>query len=430
MAEAHVVIVGGGLAGAKTAEALREEGFDGAITLLTAEDEIPYERPPLSKEYLQGKQEFEDAQVHPESWYEEQRVQLRRGVRAESVDAAAGTVALSTGESLHYTDLVLATGSEPRRPDWPGVEAAGVHVLRTHEDAEALREAFGVVADADSEKDAGHDAAGSGPARRLVCVGGGWIGLEAAASARQAGLDVTVLERSAVPLGKILGDRVAGVFAQLHRDNGVDLRTETSVERILVKDGRATGVRLQDGSEIEADLVLLGLGATPRLEAARSAGLEIDAETGGVAVDASLRSSDPHVYAVGDIASVAHPVLGHRLRVEHWATALNQPAVVAKAIVGGNARYTELPYFFSDQFDLGMEYIGWVAPHERTDVVLRGSLEDREFVAFWVAEDGSVKASMNVNVWDVPDAVKPLITECKPVDREALADPDVPLAHL
>ena len=420
MAEAHVVIVGGGLAGAKTAEALREEGFDGAITLLAAEDEIPYERPPLSKEFLQGKQEIEDAQVHPASWYEEQHVQLRRGVRAESVDAAAGTVALSTGESLPYTDLVLATGSEPRRPDWPGVEAAGVHVLRTHADAEALREAFG----------AGPDAAGSGPARRLVCVGGGWIGLEAAASARQAGLDVTVLERSAVPLGKILGDRVAGVFAQLHRDNGVDLRTETSVERILVKDGRATGVRLQDGNEIEADLVLLGLGATPRLETARSAGLEIDAETGGVAVDAALRSSDPHVYAVGDIASVAHPVLGRRLRVEHWATALNQPAVVAKAIVGKNARYTELPYFFSDQFDLGMEYIGWVAPHERVDVVIRGSLEDREFVAFWVAEDGSVKASMNVNIWDVPDAMKPLITECKPVDREALADPEVPLAHL
>lgn len=408
MPTSRVIIVGAGLAGAGTAKALRGRGYPGAITVLTAEDELPYERPPLSKGYLQGEQEFADAIVATREWYQEHDVDLRLGTRVTALDVSRSTVTLQDGAELEYDDLVLATGSEPIRPAIAGVDAAGVHVLRTRADADALRATFG-------------------EGRRLVCVGGGWIGLEAAAAARLAGCEVTVLERSSTPLVHLLGERVARVFADLHREHGVDLRIDVQVGGLIVTDGHVSGVRLADGTEIPADAVLLGTGAAPRVGLARAAGLAVD---DGVLVDPSLRSSAPHVYAIGDIASEAHPVLGRRVRVQHWAAALNQPATVAAVICGEDAVHDDLPYFFTDQYDLGMEYIGSVGPHERVQLVVRGDLEGREFVAFWVSEDGAVRAAMNVNVWDVPDAVRPLIAECKPVDREALADPRVPYSHL
>jgi NADPH-dependent 2,4-dienoyl-CoA reductase/sulfur reductase-like enzyme len=390
MAEAPetVVIVGGGLAGAKTAQALREQGYGGAVTLIGAEDELPYERPPLSKGYLMGKDEFEKAVVHPEEWYAEHDVDLRRGVRVTAIDRAAHEVELDDGSRLPYGALVLATGSEPRTLEVPGAEPL---TLRTHADSDRIKATFG-------------------PGKRLAVVGGGWIGLEVAAAAREAGTEVTLVEAAEQPLLGVLGPEMGKVFADLHRAHGVDLRLGST-----------------DLGGLEADAVVVGVGVRPRTELAEAAGLDVD---NGVLVDASLRTSDPDIYAVGDIANHDHPVLGRRIRVEHWATALNQPAAAAAAVLGGYAPYERLPYFFSDQYDLGMEYVGHATREDTARVVTRGDVAKREFVAFWLDDQDRILAAMNVNVWDVPDEVRPLIVNRTVVDVDKLADPDTPLSDV
>lgn len=402
-----VVIIGGGLAGAKTAEALREKGFEGSVTLVAAEDHLPYERPPMSKDYLAGKGNFNDAVVHPASWYEEKNITLKQGVHATKLDTAAHEVTLKNGEVLAYDKLVLATGSTVRELPVPGADADDVHYLRTVEDSDSIRGTFG--------KD-----------KKLVIIGGGWIGLEVASAARGADTAVTILEGAKLPLLKILGEEVAQVFADLHASNGVDLRTEAKITKILTENGRANGVKLEDGTTIDADAVVVGIGVTPVIDLAEEAGLDID---NGVLVDASLRTSDPDVYAVGDIANHDHSVLGHRIRVEHWATALNQPATAVDALLGNDAEFTNLPYFFTDQYDLGCEYVGHATGSEEK-VYIRGDLDKREFVAFWVNDNNQILAAMNVNVWDVPDEVKPLIAEGKKIDPEKLVDPDVAYSEL
>ncbi|MDM7831333.1 NAD(P)/FAD-dependent oxidoreductase [Cellulomonas edaphi] len=405
----RVVVVGGGLAGAKTAEALRESGHDGGIVLLEAGAELPYERPPLSKGYLQGTEERSSVFVHDEDWYREHDVDLRLGVRASALDLAGRDVVDASGERHGFEHLVLATGSAPRTLDVPGAELHGVVYLRTLGDSDALRAEL---------------AAG----RRVVVIGGGWIGLEVAAAARTAGCSTTVLVRDALPLRGVLGARMAQHFADLHRAHGVDMRVQVDVARLLASaDGaRVAAVELTDGSRIEADLVVVGIGAAPRVELARAAGLAVD---DGVLVDASLRTADPRVLAVGDIARAAHPFLGTHVRVEHWATALNQPATAAATILGRDAPYDELPYFFTDQFDLGMEYVGWVGPAGFDEVVVRGDESTLELVSFWL-RDGRVVAGMNVNVWDVVDDITALIRSRATVDLAALADPGAALADL
>ncbi|GAB3581606.1 FAD-dependent oxidoreductase [Calidifontibacter terrae] len=400
------MVVGGGLAGAKTVEALREKGYDGALTLIAGENELPYERPPMSKGYLAGDDAFDDAVVHSQAWYAEHDVDLRIGTTVTAIDRTAHTVTLDKGEPLAYDKLVLATGSQPRHLPIDGADAGGVHYLRTRADSDALREQFG-------------------PDKALVIIGAGWIGLEVAAAARGKDTAVTVLEGAAQPLLAVLGPEIAPVFAQLHRDNGVDLRLEVKVDGIEVRDGQATGVRLVGGEVVAADAVVIGVGAAPNLDLAKAAGLDVD---GGVLVDATLRSSDPDIYAVGDIASHDHPVLGRRIRVEHWATALNQPAAAAAAILGEGGAYEELPYFFSDQYDLGMEYIGNAPSYDQ--VVVRGDKDAREFVAFWLDDQRRIVAAMNVNVWDVIDEIKPLILDAVVVDPVKLADPDVAYGDL
>jgi NADPH-dependent 2,4-dienoyl-CoA reductase/sulfur reductase-like enzyme len=394
-----VVIVGGGLAGAKAAEALRAKGFDGPVTLFGAEQQLPYERPPLSKGYLAGKSEFDEAIVHPGDWYEQNSVELRTGVEVTAVHPDASEVELADGARVPFGVLVLATGAEPRRLPIPGADTA--LTLRTREDSDAIRATLG-------------------QGKRLVVVGAGWIGLEVAAAAREQGTEVTVLEAAELPLLAVLGNEMAAVFADLHREHGVDLRLGASIAAIS-----ADGVRLEDGSSIDADAVVLGVGVRPRTELAAAAGLAVD---NGVLVDASLRTSNPSIFAVGDIANHDHPVLGRRVRVEHWATALNQPSAVAAAITGDDTGYRELPYFFSDQYDLGMEYIGHAARDSYARVVVRGDLPGREFVAFWLDADDRILASMNVNVWDVVDEVKPLIADRTRVDADKLADPSTPFA--
>jgi 3-phenylpropionate/trans-cinnamate dioxygenase ferredoxin reductase subunit len=393
------LIAGGGLAAAKAVEGLRAEGFDGRITLVGQEPHLPYERPPLSKDYLKGASSREKIFVHDAAWYRDHDIDLRTGVAVTGIDRAARQVTLSGGERLGYDKLLLATGATPRRLSVPGADRDGVLYLRTVDDSERIRETFET-------------------ASRIAIVGAGWIAMEVAAAARAAGVEVTVLSGGRQPLQRVLGSRVSAVFADLHRDHGVDLRVGAQVSEIT--DG---GLRLADGGRVDADAVLVGIGAVPATDLAAAAGLAVD---DGVQVGADLRTSDPDIFAVGDVANAYHPFLGTRIRVEHWANALNQPAVAARAMLGRDAAYDRLPYFYTDQYDLGMEYSGHVAPEHNDDVVIRGDLGSREFIAFWL-RDGKVAAGMNVNVWDVTGQIQDLIRSGAPVDRDRLADPAVPL---
>ena len=360
-----IVIVGAGLAGATAATELREQGYEGPVVLLGSEEHPPYERPPLSKSYLLGESPFEKALVHPRDWYAEHDIDLRLGVTATGLDTARRTVATTAGE-VAYEGLLLATGAEPRLLDVGEDAGAPVAYLRTKEDSDRLREAF---------------ARG----RRIIVVGGGWIGLEAAAAARAAGADVTLFEMDHLPLQRVLGGRVAEVFADLHREHGVDLRLGSSVSP----------------ADLEgADLVVAGIGVRPRVDLAHTGGLDVD---NGVLVDARLRTSAPSVYAVGDIANHDHPRLGRRLRVEHWDSAIKQARVAAHNLAGAEEDYAALPYFFTDQYDLGMEYVGHASADD--EVVVHGSLEDREFRAFWLS-DGDVVAAMHVNDWDAGNLIR------------------------
>ncbi|MFJ8442533.1 NAD(P)/FAD-dependent oxidoreductase [Kitasatospora griseola] len=397
-----IVVVGASLAGAKAAEALRAEGYAGPITLVGDEDERPYERPPLSKGYLLGKEEREKIYVHPAGWYEEHGVTLRLGVAATAIDPAAHTVALAGGDRLPYSKLLLATGSSPRQLPVPGGDGEFVQTLRRVGDSERLRAAFR-------------------PGARVVIVGAGWIGLEAAAAARTAGAEVTVLEAAELPLLRVLGREVAQVFADLHRAHGVDLRFGAKVEEL-----KPDGVRLGDGSTVPADVLLVGVGISPNTALAEHAGLTVE---NGVRTDQHLATSHPDVFAAGDVANAFHPLFGKPIRVEHWANALNQPAVAAAAMLGKDAVYDRVPYFFTDQYDLGMEYTGYAEPGGYDRVVFRGDVAGREFIAFWLS-GGKVLAGMNVNVWDVTDPIRELVRSGRGVDPERLADPTVPLTDV
>ena len=405
----RVVVVGAGLAGAKTVEALREGGFAGSVVLFGSETEVPYERPALSKGYLTGDDARDSVFVHPASWYAEHDVDLRTGTTVAAVDLGARDVLDGSGMRTGWDHLVLATGSEPHRLPVPGADLAGVHALRTLDDSDRLRAAFG---------------AGG----RVVVIGGGWIGLETAAAARRAGCEVSVVLRAQLPLVSVLGPEAAAVFADLHRGQGVDLRSRAEVARLVAAgDGTRVGaVELEDGTLLDADTVVVGIGAAPRTDLAASVGLAVD---DGVLVDTHLRSSHPRVLAVGDIARAQHRFLGAHVRVEHWANALNEPASAAATILGRDEPYDRLPYFYTDQYDLGMEYIGWVGPGGYDEVVVRGDLEGRECIVFWLRA-GRVLAGMNVNVWDVVDDIERIIRSRAVVDRERLADTDVPLGNV
>lgn len=390
------VIVGGGLAGAKLAEALREKDFSGQVVLIGAEDHLPYERPPLSKEHLAGKKELAEFTAQPAQWYRDHHVELRLGTEVTAIDRAAKTVALPDGSTVGYDKLALATGSRSRALPVPGGDAAGVYTLRTIEQSDRLVDLL------DS-------------ASRIAVVGAGWIGLEVTATARERGVAVTVIESGEGPLLAALGAEMSAVFADLHRAHEVDFRFGATVQEITVADGTATGVRLGDGSVVEADAVLVAIGAQPNVEIARDAGLDVDR---GILVDETLATSDPDIVAVGDIAEARHPFYDARIRVEHWANALNQPAVAAATMLGKPATYDRLPYFFTDQYDLGMEYVGFAPDYAR--VAIKGDTGTREFVALWLDDDNRVLAGMNVNIWDVGDKIKELINSREPVDPDNL----------
>ncbi len=402
------VIVGAGLAGAKAAEILRDKGFDGKIILFGSEDHLPYERPPLSKDYMAGDKSLADFTMHPAEWYREHDIDLRLGTGVQIIDTGGHSVGFDDGHHEHYDKLLLATGSRARHLDVPGADADGVHVLRTVDHAAALLSAL-------TERS------------RLAIVGAGWIGLEVAAAARTRGAQVTVVESAELPLLGALGPEVAQVFAALHTEHGVDLRLNATVDAITTAaGGTATGLRLGDGSTVPADLVLIAVGAQPGIALAEKAGLTLAA--GGVAVDESLKTSDDDVYAVGDIAAAQHPLFEGRVRTEHWANALKQPAVAVAGMLGDPGSYDELPYFFTDQYDLGMEYVGHAPNYD--SVVFRGDVGKREFTAFWLDAKRRVLAGMNVNIWDGLDDIKAIIRAGAKIDTDRLADPEVPLSEL
>ena len=413
----HTVVIFGARPTAATAATnLREGGFDGRIVLVGSEPHLPYERPPLSKGYLMGTAERDSVFVHPAEWYTEHDVELRLGTPVAAIDRAAHKVVLDDGERLAWTPLVLATGSSPRRLDVPGTDLPGVHYLRSLDDAEAL-------------------AAGFANASKVVVVGGGWIGLETAAAARAAGLDVVVLEQAALPLNRVLGSRVAQIFADLHREHGGALRTWVTVTEVLgsspgggAHDGttgsRVAGVRLSDGTEIAADLVVVGVGIVPNVQLATDAGLTMD---NGIVVDEHLRTSAPDIWAAGDVANAPNRAAGKQLRVEHWANAVRHGEVVAHSLLGTNQIDERPPYFFTDQYDLGCEYVGYA--DENDEVVVRGDVASRELIAFWLRE-GQVVAGMNINVWDVTEQIEALITSGRVVDPVRLADTGIALTEL
>jgi 3-phenylpropionate/trans-cinnamate dioxygenase ferredoxin reductase subunit len=375
--------------------------------LIGDESERPYERPPLSKGYLLGKDAREQIYVHPPQWYAEHDVDLRLGTAVTAVDPAAHKVTLADGSRIGYAKLLLTTGSSPRRLPVPGADLDGVLYLRRVEDSDRIKDAFRF-------------------AKRAAVIGAGWIGLETAAAARAAGVEVTMLETAELPLLRVLGPEVARVFADLHRDHGVELRLGVQVAEITGSAGTADGVRLADGTRIDADVVVVGVGIVPNTGLAEAAGLEID---NGIRTDERTRTSHPDIHAAGDVANAYHPLLGRHIRVEHWANALHQPQAAARAMLGRDAVYDRVPYFFTDQYDLGMEYAGYVEPGGYDQVVFRGDVGTREFVAFWVA-GGRVLAGMNVNIWDVTEAIQALVRSGEPVEPSRLADPAVPLASL
>ena len=398
------VIVGGSLAGATAAAGLREAGFAGRVVLIGAEQWLPYARPELSKGYLLGTKTFSDMAVQGPDFYDDNGIELVNDTTVTAVDPGTRVVHLSGGGSIGYERLLLTTGASPRALEVPGAHLPGVVSLRTVQDADALRQ--GIAA-----------------ADRVVVIGSGWIGCEVAACARMLGVEVAVVSPDPAPLVRILGPEVAEVLRDLHVDHGVELHLSSEVAAV-VGDDRAQGVRTTDGAIVAADLVVVGIGAVPRDELARQAGIDVD---NGVLTDEFLTTSDPNIFAAGDVANAWHPVLGTRLRVEHWDNAIKQGRAAAANMLDARTPYTQLPFFYSDQYDLALEYRGHASTWDK--VVFRGDPASGVFLAFWL-QQGRVLAAMNANIWDQGDALDALVRTRATPDPELLGDPEVDLADL
>lgn len=410
MTPGNIVIVGGGLAGATAAKTLRAQGHGGSVILLAAERHHPYLRPPLSKEYLRGQAKDDALPVVPADWYAENDVELRLGAAVTGIDPAARTVTIGDGRTLDYAALLLATGARPRRLPLPGSDLEGVSTFRTLDDCLRLR--------------AGLARGG----RNVVMIGSGWIGMELAAAASGYGNSVTLLGLEQVPLEAAIGRGLGGFFRSLHEANGVRFRLPASAAGINGQSGRVTGVVTDAGEVLPADLVIIAVGVVPEVSLAEAAGIALQ---NGILTDASLRTSAPGIFAAGDAANAVHPFTGEHQRSEHWANALNGGKVAARSMLGQDAVMDAVPYFYTDQFDVSMEYSGF--PTLATGApTIRGSLEGKEFLAFW-QRDGRVVAGMSVN-WPrsgrAQKFIKQLISERTPVSPQELADPGVPLDGL
>lgn len=404
----HILIAGGGLAGATAAKTLRSEGFQGRITVVCAENELPYLRPPLSKEFLLGKADGDSVPVLAAGWYQENDVELLLGEEVAAADPAAHTVKLGSGTEIQFSKLLIATGAQPRRIPLPGSDLAGVMTFRTFNDSRRLKEEL------------------SGGGRTVVMVGSGWIGMELAAAASSYGNSVTLLGLEDVPLSTAIGPELGGFFRSLHEKHGVQFRLPASAAEITGIGGRASAVVTNSGEVLPADLVVVAVGVVPDTGLAEAAGLDI---RNGIVVDSSLRTSSPDVFAAGDVANALHPFTGDHHRSEHWSNALNGGKVAAKAMLGQDAVLDVVPYFYTDQFDVSMEYWGYPTLAAGSVPVIRGALEENSFLAFWL-RDGAVVAAMSVNQQRVQKPVKALISGRVQVDVDRLADPTVPLDQL
>jgi 3-phenylpropionate/trans-cinnamate dioxygenase ferredoxin reductase component len=398
------VIVGAGLAGGGAAATLREEGFDGRVVLIGAERQPPYERPPLSKEYLRGESSFERALVQPPGFYDENGIETRFGVRATRVDAAEKVVELDDGERVAYDRLLVATGARTRRFPVPGLDLEGIYSLRTVADSDRIR-------------------AEALPGRKAVVVGMGFIGSEVAASLRRSGVDVVVVDRNEVPLRRVLGKEVGRVIAGIHREHGVSMIFEDTVAAFEGA-GRVERVSTAHGRRIECDFVVVSLGVEPVTDLLADTGAGID---NGVVVDEYLRTGVEGIYAAGDVANHYHPVFERRIRVEHWQNALEQGPAAARNMLDRDEPYDEIPWFWSDQYEHNLQYAGFHT--EWDELVVRGSMDERNFVAFY-RKDRRVLAAVAVNRGRDLRRTMALIKSQEPVDAAGLCDLDADLREL
>ncbi len=400
----RVVIAGAGMAGCYAADTLRKEGYDGEIALVGAESHLPYDRPPLSKEYLRGEKPAEKVPFHPAAHYDELRIDCHLNTRLRALRPRDGEVDTDAGESLKYDKLLLATGGEVRRVPVPGATLPGVHYLRTLDDSSRLGE--------DLRRKP-----------KVVVVGAGFIGAEVAASARLLGCDVTVIELETVPLLRVLGPEVGSIYADIHRDHGVDMRLGDGLAGFRGGQ-RVAEVVTASGASIPCDVAVVGVGIRPSVGWLEGSGIEL---ANGVLTDEHCATSVPNVYAAGDLANWYHPRMRERLRVEHWDNAMHQGVAAAKSMLGSEEPYAPVPYFWSDQYDLNLQYVGHAATWD--DVVLRGDVPGRSFSAFYL-RDGRIAAALVVNRFKDLRPSRRLIEAMSPVDPAQLADPAIDLRKL
>lgn len=399
MSTESFVIVGGGLAAARAIEAIRDGGHEGSVVLVGNEGSLPYDRPPLSKSVLAGPDAPDTTELHPRQWYTERQIDLRLGVEATRLDPAHHTLTLDDATGLTWDRLLIATGSSVRRLDVPGADLDNVLYLRTAEQSMALRRRL----------------SSGGP---VVIVGAGWIGLEVAAAARAHGCEVTIIEPQPAPLHGIVGPQIGQFFVDLHTAQGVTFRLGEGVQR-LVGDQSVTGVVTSSGDLLQAETVLVGVGISPNTGLAEEAGIEVD---NGIVCDQSMRTSVPDVFAAGDVANWFNPTLGRHIRVDHWANAQDGGFAAGRSMLGEPVSYDAVPYFFSDQYDIGLEYAGHIPRGTHTELVVRGDPTDQAFMAFWLSH-GKVLAGMHVNMWDTIESVKDLIKNGETVDPHHLPGP-------
>lgn len=399
--EFGTVIIGAGIGGGTAVEALRDGGYTSSIALIGADPAAPYYRPDLSKKVMLEDSDPSESALRGEDWYPAHDVTTFFATSVAELDAKNRTLTLDSGDTLTYGQAILATGSVPRALDVPGAELGNIHTLRDAGDAVAIRSQFG-------------------QGQKVVIIGGGWIGLEVAAAAKSNGCDVTVVLRSGPPLKSVLGEEIGRYFEDLHRANGIEFLADADTVRF--SGAKAVETVETTAGDLPADLVVVGIGADPIIDLAKSAGLDTD---NGVLVDEHMRSSEPTIFAIGDIANARNTLLDKRLRVEHWDNAVRHAAVAAATITGAEEEYDWQPYFYTDQFDLGMEYVGHGSSDD--DVVIRGDKSTGEFIVFWT-RGGKVSAAMNVNIWDYGDELRALVG--KSVSAARLQDETIEITEL
>jgi 3-phenylpropionate/trans-cinnamate dioxygenase ferredoxin reductase component len=399
-----IVIVGASLAGGTAAATLRQAGFDGDVMLIGAEPQPPYERPPLSKQYLRGETPFEKALVRPGSFYEQNRIETRFGIRATRVDPLERLVELDIGRPVRYGKLLIATGVRNRRAPIPGLDLPGVFALRSVSDADALRSEIA-------------------PGRKAVVIGMGFIGCEVAASLRQKGVAVVSIDPSPTPLFRVLGEKVGQIMTSIHRDHGVDTVFEDVATRFEGA-GRIDRVITKGGRRIECDFAVVGVGVEPAIDVIADSGVETE---NGILVDEYCRTTVDGIYAAGDVANHYHPVFGRRMRVEHWQNAMQQGAAAARSMLGTGQPYDAIHWFWSDQYDVNLQYAGFHHGWDR--IVTRGSFDSRNFLAFYLNQ-GRLDAVVALNRGKDVRRVMPLIKARGIVDPVQLADEAVDLRSL